>query len=68
MARVTVEDCVDKVSNRFDLVLLAAHRARTLSTGSSPLVERERLIDVPGHPLQLLDQHDPDRRTACRGP
>lgn len=42
MARVTVEDCVDKVPNRFDLVLLAAHRARTLSTGSTPLVERER--------------------------
>lgn len=42
MARVTVEDCVDKVPNRFDLVLLAAHRARTLSTGASPLVERER--------------------------
>jgi DNA-directed RNA polymerase subunit omega len=34
MARVTVEDCVDKVSNRFDLVMLAAHRAREISTGS----------------------------------
>jgi len=31
MARVTVEDCVDKIDNRFDLVLLAAHRARLIS-------------------------------------
>ena len=34
MARVTVEDCIDKVENRFDLVLLASHRARTISSGS----------------------------------
>jgi DNA-directed RNA polymerase subunit omega len=34
MARVTVEDCVDKIPNRFDLVLLAAHRARSLAGGS----------------------------------
>jgi len=42
MARVTVEDCVDKVPNRFDLVLLSAHRARQLSGGAEPLVERDR--------------------------
>ncbi|MEM9168665.1 MAG: DNA-directed RNA polymerase subunit omega [Pseudomonadota bacterium] len=41
MARVTVEDCVEKVSNRFDLVLLAAHRARVLSSGAQPLVDRD---------------------------
>ena len=41
MARVTVEDCVDKVPNRFDLVLLAAHRARVLSSGAPLLVERD---------------------------
>ena len=41
MARVTVEDCVDKVDNRFDLVLLAAHRARTISSGSPILVDRD---------------------------
>ena len=40
MARVTVEDCIDKVSNRFDLVLLAAHRAREISSGSSLTIER----------------------------
>lgn len=42
MARVTVEDCVDKVPNRFDLVLYSAYRARQLSGGSEPLVERDR--------------------------
>jgi DNA-directed RNA polymerase subunit omega len=41
MARVTVEDCIDKVSNRFDLVLLAAHRAREISSGSSLTIERD---------------------------
>ena len=41
MARITVEDCVDKVPNRFDLVLLAAHRARTLEKGSAMTVEAE---------------------------
>ena len=41
MARVTVEDCIDKVSNRFDLVLLAAHRAREISAGSAITVDRD---------------------------
>src|SRR5262245_33646023 len=41
MARVTVEDCVDKVPNRFELVLLAAHRARTLAKGSGITVGAE---------------------------
>lgn len=39
MARVTVEDCVDKVPNRFELVLLAAHRSREISSGSPPTVD-----------------------------
>lgn len=42
MARVTVEDCVDKIPNRFDLVLLAAHRSRQLSGGAETLVDRDR--------------------------
>jgi DNA-directed RNA polymerase subunit omega len=42
MARVTVEDCIDKVENRFDLVLLAAHRARLISSGQQILVERDK--------------------------
>lgn len=41
MARVTTEDCIDKVPNRFELVMLAAFRARELSTGLDPTVERE---------------------------
>ena len=41
MARVTVEDCITKVPNRFELVLLATHRARDLTGGAEPTVERE---------------------------
>ena len=41
MARVTVEDCVDKVPNRFDLVLLASHRAREITAGAAITVERD---------------------------
>ncbi|WBU62927.1 DNA-directed RNA polymerase subunit omega [Paracoccus aerodenitrificans] len=41
MARVTVEDCVDKVPNRFDLVMLASHRAREIATGSPLTVDRD---------------------------
>src|SRR5437868_15408263 len=41
MARVTVEDCVDKVENRFDLVLLASHRARIISSGAQITVDRD---------------------------
>ncbi|WP_306119772.1 MULTISPECIES: DNA-directed RNA polymerase subunit omega [unclassified Roseitalea] len=41
MARVTVEDCIDKVDNRFDLVLLAAHRARQISQGAPITVDRD---------------------------
>lgn len=41
MARVTVEDCLDHVDNRFDLVLLAAKRARQLSNGVDPLLPWE---------------------------
>ena len=41
MARVTVEDCVDKVPNRFELVMLAAHRAREISAGAAITVDRD---------------------------
>ena len=41
MARVTVEDCLDHVDNRFDLVLLATKRARQLANGVDPLLEWE---------------------------
>lgn len=42
MARVTVEDCVEVVSNRFELVLLAARRAREISAGSNLTVDRDK--------------------------
>jgi len=41
MARVTVEDCIDKVPNRFELVLLASHRGRTISQGAPLTVDRD---------------------------
>jgi DNA-directed RNA polymerase subunit omega len=41
LARVTVEDCIEKVENRFDLVLLAAHRARMISSGAQITVSRD---------------------------
>jgi DNA-directed RNA polymerase subunit omega len=41
MARVTVEDCIDKVDNRFELVLLAGHRARQISQGAAITVPRD---------------------------
>ena len=47
MARVTVEDCIDKVENRFDLVLLASHRARMISSGA-PDHHRARQRQEPG--------------------
>jgi len=41
MARVTVEDCIEKVDNRFRLVLLAAHRARNISAGAELMIDRD---------------------------
>jgi DNA-directed RNA polymerase subunit omega len=65
MARVTVEDCVDKVPNRFELVLLAAQRARNLSRGEELTIERDddknpvvalREIADETVPLEKLEQ------------
>lgn len=65
MARVTVEDCVDKIPNRFDLVLFAAHRAREIATGTPLLVDRDNdknpvialreIADSKLRPRQLLE-------------
>ena len=41
MARITVEDCIEKVGNRFELVLLATKRARQITRGATPLVDME---------------------------
>jgi DNA-directed RNA polymerase subunit omega len=66
MARVTVEDCVDKVPNRFDLVMLAAHRARALASGTpitvdrdndkNPVVALREIADETVAPKMLLEQ------------
>src|ERR1043165_8228139 len=53
MARVTVEDCVDKVSNRFDLVLFAAQRARQVSGGADLTIDRDRAKN-PGVTLREI--------------
>lgn len=42
MARVTVDDCLNQIQNRFDLTLAATYRARQLATGATPMVEPER--------------------------
>ena len=42
MARVTVEDCIDKVENRFELVLMASHRARMIAAGANLTVDRDK--------------------------
>jgi DNA-directed RNA polymerase subunit omega len=65
MARVTVEDCVDKVPNRFDLVLLAAQRARQISGGAELTIDRDRdknpvvalreIAETTVHPEDLKD-------------
>lgn len=41
MARITVEDCLDKINNRFELVLTATKRARQIANGSEPMVQEE---------------------------
>lgn len=41
MARITVEDCIERVTNRFELVLMATKRARQITRGTAPLVEVE---------------------------
>ena len=42
MARITIEDCLNKISNRFELTLAVTYRARQLTSGSTPLVDSER--------------------------
>jgi DNA-directed RNA polymerase subunit omega len=60
MARVTVEDCVDKVPNRFELVMLAAHRAREVSAGAPITVDR----DNDKNPVVALREIADETQTA----
>jgi DNA-directed RNA polymerase subunit omega len=46
MARVTIEDCIDKLPNRFELVLLSAHRARAVAQGAPLTIDRDRDKDA----------------------
>ncbi|VAV97038.1 DNA-directed RNA polymerase omega subunit [hydrothermal vent metagenome] len=56
MARVTVEDCIEKVDTRFDLVLLAAHRTRAILSGSPLLVERDNDKDTVVSLREIADE------------
>ncbi len=47
MARITVDDCLDQIPNRFQLTLVAAYRARQLHNGSEPLINVQNLRDKP---------------------
>lgn len=60
MARVTVEDCVDKVPNRFELVMLASHRAREISSGAAISVNR----DNDKNPVVALREIADETQTA----
>jgi DNA-directed RNA polymerase subunit omega len=42
MARITIEDCLTRIPNRFELTLAATNRARQISAGSAPMVETDR--------------------------
>ena len=60
MARVTVEDCVDKVPNRFELVMLAAHRAREIAAGAPITIDR----DNDKNPVVALREIADDTQSA----
>ena len=57
MSRVTVEDCIDKIDNRFELVLLAGHRARLLASGAQPLVKRDNDKNPVVALREIADEH-----------
>ena len=65
MARVTVEDCLDRVLNRFALVVLASERARQLSRGAQPMVECDNKPAVTA--LREVAQGDVRFREDVRG-
>jgi DNA-directed RNA polymerase subunit omega len=57
MARVTVEDCIDKIENRFDLVLMASHRARMISSGAQIAVNRDNDKNPVVALREIADSH-----------
>ena len=65
MARVTVEDCVDKIPNRFELVMMAAHRSRAVSAGAPLTLDRDNdrnpvvaLREIAGETIGLDDTRE----------
>ncbi len=70
MARITVEDCLDKVSSRFELVMLAARRAKMLIRGARPLVESTNrpivsaLREVAGRKVYFVEPPEEDHTEA----
>ena len=56
MARVTVEDCIEQVTNRFDLVVLAAHRTKQIASGSPLTVDRDNDKDTVISLREIADQ------------
>lgn len=75
MARVTVEDCVQQVPNRFELVLLAAQRARNLSRGEEPTVDRDddknpvvALREIAGETVELKHLEQDLIKSLSRAP
>lgn len=75
MARVTVEDCVEKVPNRFELVLLAAQRARNLSRGEELTVDRDNdknpvvaLREIAGETVELSRLQQDLVKSLARAP
>src|SRR5688500_5516781 len=62
MARVTVEDCIDKLPNRFELVLLSAHRARMIAQGAPLTVDRDKdknpVVALREIADEAIDKHD----------
>ena len=75
MARVTVEDCVEKIPNRFELVLVAAQRARNISRGEELSVERDddknpvvALREIAGETIDLSRLHSDLMKSLSRAP
>ena len=66
MARVTVEDCVDKVPNRFELVMLAAHRAREIASGAPLTIDRDNDKN-PVVSLREIDEAEDDAMALLMG-
>ena len=75
MARVTVEDCVEKIPNRFELVLLAAQRARNLSRGEELTLDRDNdknpvvaLREIAGETIEVARLHQDLVKSLARAP